>query len=86
MIPVTQTRLMPPCDEHGKPQSPPGNCWSACIASILELPIEAVPDEATHWKPGMTHRQSWRPFHREMHEFCGARGFLLLELPRSNLI
>lgn len=39
MIPVDQTRF-------GGPGSPPeslGNCYAACLASILELPLDAVP-------------------------------------------
>lgn len=48
--PVKQTK-------RGGPNVPPeerGDCWSACIASILEVPIEAVPvphsdDEDFHW-------------------------------------
>ncbi len=39
MIPVFQTRF-------GRPV---GNCWAASIASILELPLEAV-----DWSPDMT--------------------------------
>lgn len=39
MIPVFQTRF-------GRPL---GNCWAACIASILELPLEAV-----DWSADMT--------------------------------
>lgn len=50
MIPVKQTK-------RGGPDVPPedrGDCWSACIASILEVPIEAVPvphsdDPEHHW-------------------------------------
>ncbi len=50
MKPVTQTR-------RGGPDVPPaerGDCWDACLASILELPIEAVPvphsdDPAESW-------------------------------------
>jgi hypothetical protein len=38
MIPVIQTRLSTP----DKPAY--GNCFTACIASILELPIEQVPN------------------------------------------
>ncbi len=34
VIPVTQTLLSPP----------DGNCFAACVASILELPIDAVPN------------------------------------------
>ncbi len=50
MIPVQQTK-------RGGPNVPPderGDCWSACLASILEVPIEAVPiphsdDPGYHW-------------------------------------
>ena len=34
MKPVMQTKLKPPR----------GNCWAACVASVLELPLEDVPD------------------------------------------
>lgn len=36
MIPVEQTMVW-------SPESPDGNCFDACIASILECPIEEVP-------------------------------------------
>ena len=50
MKPVRQTK-------RGGPNVPPeerGDCWSACLASILEVPIEAVPiphsdDPEYHW-------------------------------------
>lgn len=50
MIPVKQTK-------RGGADVPPeerGDCWSACLASILEVPIEAVPvphsdDPEHHW-------------------------------------
>jgi len=41
MIPVRQTRFVD-TDEKGR-----GNCFSACLASILELPIESVIDSAS---------------------------------------
>ena len=34
MKPVMQTKLKPP----------KGNCWAACVASVLELPLEDTPD------------------------------------------
>lgn len=40
MIPITQTKF-------GDPEGPAedvGNCWAACIASTLEIPLEDVPD------------------------------------------
>lgn len=50
MKPVKQTK-------RGGPDVPPeerGDCWSACLASLLEVPIEAVPvphsdDPQHHW-------------------------------------
>jgi hypothetical protein len=50
MKPVMQTK-------RGGPQAPPaerGDCWDACLASILEVPITAVPvphsdDPEHHW-------------------------------------
>src|SRR5262245_55666646 len=86
MIPVMQTRLMAPRDEQGRPLAAPGNCWAACIASILELPIDQVPDEAEFWQSGMTDRQCWRPFAEKMHALIASRGFVLIELARHHLI
>ena len=49
MRPVSQTRI------HGwENDQPPGNCFQACLASIFECEIDDVPDEAVHWKPGMS--------------------------------
>lgn len=44
MKPVDQTQFEPNADDPAKT----GNCLSACIASILELPIEDVPTFAAH--------------------------------------
>lgn len=41
MRPVMQTRGYDPEAPAGQQR---GNCWTACIASLLELPIEDVPD------------------------------------------
>lgn len=46
MIPTLQSRT-----------GPRGNCMSACIASLLELPIEAVPDFLM--EPGDTSIFDW---------------------------
>ncbi len=44
MIPVEQTILAPP----------DGNCFAACVASIFEVPIEAVPSiPEPHWWPAV---------------------------------
>jgi hypothetical protein len=40
--------------------SPPdGNCFAACVASILELPIESVPNYRTEGDDWMPRRQAW---------------------------
>lgn len=41
MIAVMQTRGYDPSAPAGEQR---GNCWTACIASLLGLPIEGVPD------------------------------------------
>lgn len=66
------------------PDGPPGNCWSACIASILDLDLEQVPDELTHWKPGMRPIESWRPFEKEMHRWLYSRGYVLIQTSKLN--
>lgn len=76
MKPITQTRFAidVPLKEA------PGNCWAACIASILELDLSDVPDEANYWKPGMSHQQSWRLYEPAVHQWLSDRGLLLLEV------
>ena len=41
MIAHTQSRLEPATEGHAAK----GNCWQTCAASILELPIDALPDQ-----------------------------------------
>lgn len=76
MKPIDQTRfaIELPLTEA------PGNCWAACIASILEVPLPEVPDEANFWKPGMSHRQSWRLYEPSVHRWLRERGLLLLDV------
>lgn len=66
MKPVFQTRFGAPSSDEAM-SSPPGNCWAACIASILECQLEALPDETSFWKPGMKPMESWRPYCKTMH-------------------
>ena len=63
MKPVNQTRLAD--DPKG------GNCMAACIASILEISIEEVPDFDMRNDPG-DWRIFWGPWLSEMgyHIFC----------------
>lgn len=57
MRPTDQTRLYDP-----ENRTPPGNCFAAAVATVLEIPLEQVPDEARDWRPGMPHHQSWRKY------------------------
>lgn len=79
MIPVDQTRLM------GTLQEPPGNCWAACVASILELPLSEVPDEVDDWEPGMDPRKSWVPYQKRIHQWLFDRGLVLIEVQAKHL-
>lgn len=75
MKPVDQTRFN--FSDH--PTEAPGNCWAACIASILELDLCEVPDEATVWKPGMNVEESWRLYHPTMIRWLEKRGLSLID-------
>jgi len=48
---------MIPVDQHVT--GPRGSCMAACLASLLELPIQAVPHEAFLRQPGDTGRFQW---------------------------
>ena len=48
---------MIPVDQHVT--GPRGSCFAACLASLLELPIEAVPHEAFLGQPWDRHRFDW---------------------------
>lgn len=74
MTPVDQTRF----GLDGKDEAP-GNCWQACVAAILDLPLAEVPDEAEDWKPGMRPRQSWIPYQKRVHRWLFSRGLVLIE-------
>lgn len=85
MIPIKQTRFGRPV--KGQPSiEPPGNCWSACVASILQMDLADVPDEMSVWKKGMTPEESWKPFERLMHEWLFVKGLVLIEVEPGNLI
>lgn len=80
MKPVDQTRF-----GVGEPDIAPGNCWAACIASILELRLEDLPDELDHWRPGCKPEESWLPHFREMADFLRSRNFCLAEVACRSL-
>lgn len=80
MKPVDQTQLYDPTH-----QSPPGNCWSACIASILECTLDELPNEAHYWQPGMHPRKSWPPFYNAMICWLAKRNLTLIEIRTDNI-
>lgn len=67
MIPVFQTRT----GTEG-----PGNCFEACIASILELPLSAIPDRRAYLDPA-----AWRSTIDEARARGGDEAVLDLEMP-----
>lgn len=73
MKPVFQTRFASP--EH--PELPPGNCFAACIASILEVPLEMVP-----W-PTVDERgvDGWTAYMQRLSEWLACRGWAILDAP-----
>lgn len=73
--PVDQTRF-----GFDASVAPPGNCWASCIASILGVPLENVPDEAATWKEGLTSRSSWRIYEPIVHAWLRDRGYVILQI------
>lgn len=77
--PVTQTRTGRPC----------GNCWAAAIASILEVPLEAVdwsaelaPEEI---EPDGPDGEAGPRYHALREERLDALGVWILEVPVDNV-
>lgn len=62
--PVTQSIL------HGDPSGRPGNCLQAAVASLLELPLDAVP-----------HFVEYEDWEERLRDFCLAHGFRALMRP-----
>jgi len=48
-----------------------GNCFSACIASILEVPLKNIPN---------FHTESPRDFDKNVAEWCKSQDFILLDI------
>ena len=80
MKPIKQTRLYDP--SHGQP---PGNCWAACIATILELELDELPDEKDFWQPGQPPRKTWPPFYAAMIAWLAERNLTLIEVRVDNI-
>lgn len=64
MIPVNQTILTPPL----------GNCYAACLASIFEVPLEAIPHPTEEDATGP--KGAWDAYEERIRkEFLHPRGF-----------
>lgn len=76
MIPVFQTVMRSPEDPDGAP----GNCFAACLASLLEISIDEVPS------PSIDDREDWsapgRYWHR-ISRFLHERGLHMVEIDRD---
>lgn len=74
MIPVTQTSFY---DPEAPPEKQRGNCLTAVVASLLELPIEAVPnfvqDHVDHDPADETDGGDWNWWTR-LHRFINEHG------------
>lgn len=76
MIEITQTIL------HDPDKSQKGNCFAACVASILELPLEKVPHFVEHenWLDCLqSFLKEWGLFYAFVSEedkvYCGPWGY-----------
>lgn len=73
MIPVTQTTFW---DPDAPPSEQRGNCLSAVVASLLELPIDQVPDFVQDHVDHMDENENageWDWWSR-LHQFVAERG------------
>lgn len=88
MKPINQTRV-------GNDPDAPGNCFSACVASILECSIDCVPDEVQiikqlkeeygeqrwkEWPIPYRMGKSWERLWTQTQELLRARGLLMIEV------
>lgn len=73
MIPVFQTRFASPDD----PALPPGNCFAACIASILEISLDEVPWPTSEERGG----DGWADYMQRLSEWLACRGLAILDAP-----
>jgi len=84
MIPIDQTRFG--CHDPNEPaNTAPGNCWTACLASILELPLSEIPDELEFWKDGMKPLDSWIPYQKKTHLWLHNKDIVIVEVRMSSV-
>jgi hypothetical protein len=74
MIPVDQTSL------H-RPGEPPGNCFAACLASLLHVPLDSVPQP----REGEGPESDWASYWERIAVFLAGRGFYLLLAPAAGV-
>jgi hypothetical protein len=72
---INQTRTTFPIGD-----SRPGNCFQACIASILGIELEEVPDIIEFWKPHCETKQMWDRYIVKIHSFLKERNLRYVEL------
>lgn len=77
---IMQTRTWPSNNSN-----PPGNCFQACVASVLGLPLRKVPDPKDSWKPEKTLEESWDIYWKTMQKWFRGKGFLFLEFSAKGL-
>lgn len=68
MIPQPQTVLHEPALRR------PGNCFAACIASILEVPVSGVP------APGTEDFDHWSNYWPRLAEWLHGRGMAIVQI------
>jgi len=78
---IYQSRYYDPSD-----QTPPGNCFQACVATIFGLALSEVPDEADSWKPGMSASDSWRAYWPRFCKWLQARAVGYVEIRAETFV
>jgi hypothetical protein len=73
---VQQTRFY--AEEDGL--KPPGNCFQACLASVLDLELDEVPDGADHWWKGRPPKETWALYWQDVERFLADRGLAAVEI------
>lgn len=80
MKPVDQTRFFDPDN-----QEPPGDCFAACMASILEKQIQDVPDQMVHWSPGGDPQHSWTLHMIDVQRYLAVAGLQYIEVDAKTI-
>ena len=84
MLPIMQTRFGFPNEHDLSPDEPPGNCYQACIASILGLELKLVPDIADCWLPGRPMKEIWERYFKRLLEWLSEFNLTTVEVSLQN--